>query len=107
MLWAHLTRLRERKGNDDSFPPHVLFFSPQLFWSERIPLRVLGAFSSASATTAANFQFQYEACLGAGPDRKEKKKISLILCDEGTLLPTSRTRKTGLLLEFFLSISSA
>lgn len=51
----------------------------------------LGAFSSTDATTAARFQFQCEACLGAGPDGKEKKKISLILCDEGILLPTPRT----------------
>lgn len=103
LLWGQATIWREKKGNGDPYT-HVRF-RPRFFWSEkRIPLRVLGAFSDATATAAAKFQLQYEACLGAGPDGKGKKVVSLILSvlTGGGPLPTPQKTMPGLFLEFFL-----
>ena len=72
-----------RKKQGDSSPAHTPF-KPQFFWSDkRIPLRALGAFpaSTVTATSAAQFQLQYEACPGTGlyEKRTTKKEISLTL----------------------------
>lgn len=71
-----MTGRTEGKKQGDSSPAHTPF-KPQFFWSDkRIPLRVLGAFlaSTATATSAAQFQLQYEACPGTGLYEKKKQK---------------------------------